>query len=160
MVAEYSLSSPAFGARDSVTVANLWVAALIAVGKVGAVVSSLIMHRYWVAPEKNQGHAAYKPLFFMVMLGGLSVLLLPFARYFEKVTHPAPPPFVWPPYVCGGSWLLPLCQPLFPRTHRHCCSLAFLQTVGMTMVFAGVFLFFFFSTPPKIGFDTLMQVSP
>jgi hypothetical protein len=110
LVAEYALSSHAFG-RGNTTVGNLWTAAIIAVGKIGAVLSGYLMHRLWKVPETAKG---YTPLFFLVLAGSLSVLLLPAARHME-------------------------------------------QQIGMGCVFLGVFLFFLFSTPPKVGFETLLQ---
>eukprot|EP00939_MAST-03C_sp_MAST-3C-sp1_P005099 g5099.t1 len=110
MLAEFSLSSPAFGSHNT-AIGNLWLSALIASGKIGGVIAAQLYSKCVAAPRKSSD---YVPLFVSVFLGGLSVMLMPIARLLPKIP-------------------------------------------GMILVFVSAFLFFFFSTPPKIGFQTLMQ---
>ena len=110
MLAEFGLSSEAFGKSDN-AIGNIWVAALIACGKIGGVLSAQIYSRCFSEPTKSSD---YVPLFASVFVSGASVMLMPVAR------------------------LLP-------------------KTPGMITVFVSAFMFFFFSTPPKIGFQTLLQ---
>ena len=110
MLAEFALSSQAFG-KDDNAIGNIWVAALIACGKIGGVLSAQIYSRCFSEPTKSSD---YVPLFASVFVSGASVMLMPAARLFPKIP-------------------------------------------GMITVFVSAFMFFFFSTPPKIGFQTLLQ---
>lgn len=66
---------------------NLWGAGLVAVGKSGGVLASMLMHRYFrvdeVAESLNPGRA-YKPLFWFAFLGGLCSLLLPVSYWLRR----------------------------------------------------------------------------
>ncbi len=110
ILAEFGLSSEAFG-KDDNAIGNIWVAALIACGKIGGVMSAQLYSRCISTPSKSSD---YVPLFASVFVSGASVMLMPVARLLPKIP-------------------------------------------GMILTFISAFLFFFFSTPPKIGFQTLLQ---
>jgi hypothetical protein len=59
---------------------NLWGAGLVACGKSGGVLASILMHRYFTTdPNAADPSAVFKPLFWFAFLGGLCSLLLPLA---------------------------------------------------------------------------------
>jgi hypothetical protein len=59
---------------------NLWGAGLVACGKSGGVLASVLMHRYFtVDPTAADPSAAYKPLFWFAFLGGVCSMILPLA---------------------------------------------------------------------------------
>ena len=68
LIAEYALNSELFGDRDPL-IGNIWTAAIIAVGKIGAIIAGSLMHRYWT-PER----IGYRLLFVSVLLGGVSTV--------------------------------------------------------------------------------------
>ena len=108
---------------------------IIAVGKVGAVISAYIMNKYWAPPAPptegdmssqlsavelhRQQTAPFRPLFYCVFFGGLCPLLVPVALHLKTT---------------GTD-----------------------ETLCLLLVYAAAFFFFLFSTVPKIGFATLMQ---
>jgi MFS family permease len=66
---------------------NLWGAFLVAVGKVGGVLASVLMHKYFTvdeAAEKANPGQAYRPLFWFAFLGGLCSLLLPVGLHLRE----------------------------------------------------------------------------
>jgi len=67
-------------ATDSAT-ANLWAVCIIAVGKIGGLLSGLYMSTRWNPPLLHQRHTPYKFLFWCVLMSSLSVTLLPLARF-------------------------------------------------------------------------------
>lgn len=64
---------------------QLWGAGLVAVGKSGGVLASVLMHRYFTVDPSSADDAAYRPLFWFAFIGGSSSLLLPLAYHLR--TH-------------------------------------------------------------------------
>ena len=109
-------------------------AAMIAVGKFGALIAAVYMNKWWTPPSSEgagdatslltaeQKHEAatapYRSLFTCVFLGSLFPMLVPVALYVRGQGH---------------------------------------ETLSLVLVFVACFFFFLFSTAPKIGFATLMQ---
>jgi len=66
---------------------NLWGAGLVACGKLGGVMASMLMHRFFHVDPMTAGDAGssspYKPFFGFAFLGGLFSLLLPLAVQFR-----------------------------------------------------------------------------
>ena len=71
--AEFAMTSYELGGEDAAKAA-IWTAALVAVGKVGAVCAGAYMHRRWKVPRNEQG---YRPLFYCVLGSSVAVALLP-----------------------------------------------------------------------------------
>jgi len=67
---------------------NLWGAALVATGKLGGVIASVCMHKWFRVNEEEEAlnpGKAYKPLFWFAFLGGCCSLLLPIGLHLQ--TH-------------------------------------------------------------------------
>lgn len=63
---------------------NLWGAGLVACGKSGGVIASVLMHRYFtIDPYAPDPNSSYRPLFWFAFLGGLSALALPIIYHFR-----------------------------------------------------------------------------
>lgn len=63
---------------------NLWGAGLVACGKSGGVLASILMHRYFtIDPNDPDPSRAYKPLFWFAFFGGCFSLILPIAYHFR-----------------------------------------------------------------------------
>lgn len=129
VISEYSSRVLAEPGPLQYAYANLWVAGIIAVGKVGGMISAVIMNKFFSVPPPNgepdqiydaEMKTAYRPFFTYVLVGGVSTLLIPLSYELRMKTD---------------------------VPHALCTALLFL----------GVFLFFLFSTLSKIGFSTLMQ---
>lgn len=66
---------------------QVWGSGLVAVGKCGGVIASLLMHRYFVVDEEREFRdpgAAYRPLFWFAFLGGAAALLLPLSFHLHS----------------------------------------------------------------------------
>lgn len=129
VISEYSSRVLAESGPLQYAYANLWVAGIIAVGKLGGMISAVLMNRYFSVPPPNgeadqiydaEMRVAYTPFFSYVLLGGISTLLIPVSYELRSVDS----------------------------VPRWACT---------ALLFLGVFLFFLFSTLSKIGFSTLMQ---
>ena len=139
-MAEYALRSSLFGNGDALH-GNWWTAVILSVGKVGALFAGFVMkasrkgelpdrciyqklpQNCWKPPNGQNIQRGYAVLFGSVLMGGLSLSLLPMA------------------YVLEQSDVLTTLD----------------RVASRAMVFACSFLFFLFSTGPKIGFETLLQ---
>jgi len=62
------------------TKGNLLASTIIAVGKLGGVFASFIFHRWWRS-KKTSDVSTYRPLFWCVLLGSVSSLLIPVSFY-------------------------------------------------------------------------------
>ena len=66
---------------------QVWGSGLVAVGKCGGVMASLLMHRYFVIEPEREARepgAAYRPLFWFAFLGGAAAMLLPLSFHLHE----------------------------------------------------------------------------
>eukprot|EP01071_Lankesteria_metandrocarpae_P006969 Lankesteria_metandrocarpae@DN4538_c0_g1_i1.p1 len=119
VIPEVALFVTRFGGTRRSAFANLLAVCIIAVGKIGGLVSSSYMNATWNAPTSHSRNGPYRILFLCVFLSSFSVLLFPLGQILHDRGIISP-------------------------------------SMALVLLFLGSFLFFFFSTAPKIGFTTLL----
>lgn len=118
------------------TLINLVAVSLIAIGKTGGLAAGTYMHSRWTPPESlSQGFFHYRALFRYMCFSSMSLLVLPLANWILQR-----------PYLLYEFGLTTVDN---ART----------WTLFVVVIFLGVasFLFFIFSTAPKVGFATLLH---
>lgn len=61
---------------------NLWAAGITSVGKIGGVITSILMHKCFHVDPAQPAGSAYRALFYFVALGGVAAMGIPIAFHF------------------------------------------------------------------------------
>jgi hypothetical protein len=124
--------------RRNYALGNLWCAGIVACGKVGAVLSARFMHRSWETTDASRSPAS----------AGVAGSLTATSRG-EPTSAQYGPLFLYT-FIGGvATLLLPIALHLLDDRDSRVAS--------VLVAFASAFLYFFFSTPPKLGFSVLLQ---